>query len=61
MTTTQACYDGADRLLSTAVSGAVSGSSPITDGVGAEEISYDVRGNTTRLSDLQFTYDALNQ
>ncbi|WP_144785580.1 PA14 domain-containing protein, partial [Microbacterium sp. BH-3-3-3] len=59
--TTQFCYDAADRLLSTAVSGAVGGSSQITDGVGAEEISYDVRGNTTRLSDLQFTYDALNQ
>lgn len=61
VTTAQFCYDGADRLLSNNVWGAVPGASHVSDGFGAEEISYDVRGNTTRLSDLLFSYDAENR
>ncbi|OZD38568.1 hypothetical protein CH252_32015 [Rhodococcus sp. 06-1477-1B] len=59
--TAEYCYDGADRLLSNPVSGAVAGASQITDGVGAEEIAYDARGNMTRLSDLLLSYDADNR
>ncbi|WP_307479024.1 hypothetical protein [Microbacterium trichothecenolyticum] len=33
----------------------------MNDGFGADEIAYDVRGNTTRLSDLLFSYDAENR
>ncbi len=57
----QFCYDWADRVLSTANSGTVAGANQITDGFGADEIWYDVRGNTRRLADLQFSYDADNQ
>lgn len=59
--TAEYCYDWADRLLSNPVSGAVAGASQITDGVGAEEIAYDARGNMTRLSDLLLSYDADNR
>ncbi len=59
--TTEYCYDWADRLLSASVWGAVAGASQIADGFGAEEISYDVRGNTTRLSNLLLSYDAENR
>ncbi|MDU0328039.1 PA14 domain-containing protein [Microbacterium sp. KSW2-21] len=59
--TTQYCYDWADRVLSTANSATVAGADQITDGFGADEIWYDVRGNTRRLADLQFSYDADNQ
>ncbi|MDQ1121621.1 hypothetical protein [Microbacterium trichothecenolyticum] len=35
--------------------------SQIADGFNADEITYDVRGNTTRLSNLLFSYDADNR
>lgn len=61
VTTAEYCYDWADRLLSNPVWGAGPGASHIADGFNAEEIAYDVRGNTTRLSDLLFSYDAENR
>jgi large repetitive protein len=61
VTTAEYCYDWADRLLSNSVWGAVPGASQIADGFGADEITYDVRGNTTRLSNLLFSYDAENR
>lgn len=60
-TQTSYCYDWADRLRSTAVTGAIPGASSVADGVDAAEIVYDARGNTTRLGDMQFTYDAANR
>jgi RHS repeat-associated protein len=59
--TAEYCYDWADRLLSNNVWGAAPGASHVADGFGADEITYDVRGNTTRLSDLLFSYDADNR
>lgn len=59
--TAEYCYDWADRLIRNDVWGAGAGASQISDGVGADEIAYDVRGNTSRLSDLLFSYDADNR
>lgn len=60
-TSTTSCYDWADRLLSTTVTGAVPGATSVADGLAASEIVYDARGNTIRLADMQFTYDAANR
>jgi RHS repeat-associated protein len=60
-TSTAYCYDWADRLLSSTVTGAIPGASSVTDGVAASEIVYDGRGNTTRLGDMRFVYDAANR
>ncbi|MDQ1121626.1 hypothetical protein [Microbacterium trichothecenolyticum] len=51
----------AARTRGRGASGDRTGASQIADGFGADEISYDVRGNTTRLSDLLFSYDAENR
>nr|WP_244630654.1 MULTISPECIES: PA14 domain-containing protein [unclassified Microbacterium] len=59
--TAEYCYDWADRLVSNPVWGAGPGASHIADGFNADEITYDLRGNTTRLSDLLFSYDADNR
>ncbi|MFS0912119.1 hypothetical protein AB3M89_10030 [Microbacterium sp. 179-I 3D2 NHS] len=37
-TSTAYCYDWADRLLSSTVTGAIPGASSVTDGVAASEI-----------------------
>lgn len=60
-TTTGYCNDWADRLTSTTVTNPVAGANSVTDGVPAAEISYDGRGNTTRLAGMTFTYDAANR
>lgn len=60
-TTTQYCYDWADRLLSTTVTGAPAGANTVTDGLAATDIVYDARGNTTKLGDMTFRYDAGNR
>jgi len=60
-TSTSYCYDWADRLLSSSVTGAVPGATTVADGLAASEIVYDVRGNTVRLGDMQFSYDAANR
>lgn len=61
VTTTQYCYDAADRLLASYVSNPVPGASQIVDGFNTDEISYDVRGNTTRLSNLLLSFNAENR
>jgi len=56
------CYDHADRLTGTTVTGAPVGASPVaggnltTTGPGAT-LAYDAHGNTTRLADQQLTFD----
>lgn len=60
-TTTNYCYDKADRLTSTTVTNPVTGAHAIADGLPANEIAYDVRGNVITLGDMTFTYDAANQ
>lgn len=59
--TTAYCYDFADRLTSTTVIGPVSGANTVTDGLAPAEIVYDEQGNTTRLADMQFSYDAASR
>lgn len=59
-TTTNYCYDWADRLRSTTVTGAIGGAHAVADGLTAAEIGYDSRGNTTRLGDMTIRYDADN-
>lgn len=56
-TTTSYCYDWADRLTSSTVTGAISGAHKVADGLTASEITYDARGNMTRLADMVFGYD----
>ncbi len=60
-TTTQYCYDWADRLLSSSVTNPVTGAHSVADGLAVSDIEYDVRGNITRLGDMTFTYDAANR
>ncbi|MCM3778173.1 hypothetical protein [Microbacterium hydrocarbonoxydans] len=60
-TSTAYCYDWADRLLSSTVTGAIPGASSVTDGAAASEITYDGRGNITRLGDMWFVYDAADR
>ena len=60
-TSTSYCYDWADRLTSSTVTGAISGATSVADGVAASEIEYDARGNTKRLGDMTFFYDAANR
>ena len=57
-TTSTYCYDWADRLTSSTVTGPVSGANSVTDGLAAGDIVYDIQGNTTRLADMTLSYDA---
>ncbi|MBX3089157.1 MAG: hypothetical protein KF772_01065 [Cryobacterium sp.] len=54
---TDYCYDYADRLTSTEVSAAVSGSNPVTAGLASQDLAYDGHGNTVRLADQELVYD----
>ncbi len=54
-TSTGSCYDWADRLLSTTVTGPVVGANTVTYGLAHADIGYDARGNTTKLADMTFT------
>jgi RHS repeat-associated protein len=58
-TSTAYCYDYADRLTATTVTGAVSGAAP----VGGTNLAptYDAHGNTLTLADETLTYDVANQ
>lgn len=64
-TTRWFCYDWADRLTQSSVSADPAGATTRTfveeDGIAAAQIVYDVRGNTVRLKDMQFTYDSSNR
>ena len=60
------CYDHADRLTGTAVTGAPVGASPVAGGSltltgPLESLGYDVRGNTIRLGDQTLGYDVANR
>ena len=61
------CYDAADRLLGSVVSGAVPEANPVADGLspaaGATpaEVQYDARGNTTKLADQSLVFDLANR
>ena len=61
VTTTNYCYDWADRLTSSAVTGAVAGAHAVADGLPSSEITYDAAGNMTRLGDMTVAYDARGQ
>jgi RHS repeat-associated protein len=60
------CYDHADRLTATTVTGAPSGASPVaggnltTTGPGAT-LAYDAHGNTITLADQTLTYDVADR
>ncbi len=60
------CYDDADRLTGTTVTGAAVGASPVAGGSltvtgpGAT-LAYDAHGNTTRLGDQTLEYDVTNR
>jgi RHS repeat-associated protein len=58
-TSTAYCYDYADQLTATTVTGAVSGADP----VGGTNLvpTYDAHGNTLTLADETLTYDVANQ
>jgi RHS repeat-associated protein len=56
------CYDAADRLLGSVVSGtAVPEANPVADGLSASELTYDSRGNTTKLADQSLVFDLANR
>ncbi len=59
--TTAYCYDWADRIQSSTVTGAPAGATTVADGLAATDIVYDAHGNTTKLADMTFLYDASNQ
>ncbi|GAA1216389.1 hypothetical protein [Rhodoglobus aureus] len=60
--TSDYCYDGSDRLLSTAVAGAPAGANTLlSTNLGATTLTYDAHGNTTRLADQQLFYDAADR
>ncbi|MBH0024748.1 RHS repeat-associated core domain-containing protein [Salinibacterium sp. SWN248] len=60
--TTDYCYDGSDRLVSTAVAGAPAGANTLlSTNLGAASLTYDAHGNTTRLADQQLFYDGADR
>jgi len=60
--TTDYCYYGSDRLLSTAVAGAPAGANTLlSTNLGAATLTYDAHGNTTRLADQQLFYDGADR
>lgn len=52
------CYDFADRLISTSISGAPAGANALlAANLSTTSLNYDQHGNTTRLADQSLTYD----
>lgn len=58
ITDTWYCYDWADRLTSSTVTDPHADAHSVADGIADGEVEYDIRGNTTRLEGMQFSYDA---
>lgn len=57
-TSTAYCYDWADRLTSSQISGAVDPTrGPVSQGLAATSLAYDAHGNTTKLADQTISYD----
>lgn len=65
--TTKYCYDRADRLLGTTVTGdLIPEANPVADGLTAvglvgAELAYDAHGNTTKLADQTLVFDKTNR
>ncbi len=60
--TTAYCYDAADRLLGSVVSGVgVPEANPVADGLSASELAYDAHGNTTTFADQVLVFDVANR
>ena len=62
------CYDAADRLLGSVVSGdLIAEANPVADGLSPAvggtpaEVQYDARGNTTKLADQSLVFDLSNR
>lgn len=56
------CYDAADRLLGSVVSGVgVPAANPVADGLTASELAYDAHGNTTTFADQVLVFDVANR
>ena len=56
------CYDAADRLLGSIVSGdAVPEANPVADGLTAGELAYDAHGNTVTFADQVLVFDVANR
>lgn len=62
------CYDAADRLLGSVVSGVlIPEANPVADGLSPAaggtpaEVQYDARGNTTKLADQSLVFDLSNR
>ena len=61
-TSTSYCYDQADRLLASTVSGdAIPEANPVADGLAPAELAYDAHGNTTTLADQLLEFDLANR
>lgn len=60
--TTSYCYDQADRLTSTTVTGTpADGVSPVGSAIPASQLAYDAHGNTSTLADQTLGYDVSDQ
>ena len=61
-TSTSYCYDQADRLLASTVTGdAIPEANPVADGLAPPELAYDAHGNTTTLADQSLEFDLANR
>ncbi|MER3388481.1 MAG: RHS repeat-associated core domain-containing protein [Microcella sp.] len=61
-TSTSYCYDQADRLLASTVTGdAIPAANPVADGLAPAELAYDAHGNTTTLADQSLEFDLANR
>jgi RHS repeat-associated protein len=60
--TTNYCYDQADRLVSTSVTNPIANGNPIAAAaLTSTSLTYDAHGNTTKLANQSLTYDAMNR
>jgi RHS repeat-associated protein len=61
-TTVAYCYDNADRLTATTITGAPAGANPVAGGaLTAATLVYDSHGNTTKLADQTLGYDVADR
>ena len=61
VSSTTYCYDAADRLLGSIVTGVIPEANPVADGLTPAEVAYDARGNTTTLAGQSLVFDAANR
>jgi len=55
------CYDRADRLLVSYVTGAIPAANPVADGLGPAELAHDFHGNTISLANQTLVFDMANR